>query len=443
MFRPIIKFFDFLFSFVLITVFLFVIGTAIILSVFRRPKKGHIRDIVQLYISIIDFRESVLSTYKEDILLDGFIRRAFSYHFDFDRKKSDEANITNDIYMCNFSVHPDNIFTRLGLTRTIACLVEIKAFFMMLKTILKENVNIIRAHDPHLLGFNAFALSRLTNRPFIVQVCSNYELKDRRAKGLTFKPFMFQVLERWFERTIMRAADTVMTDREHYRSFGLIPKDIPDEKYANIGFFVDKIHYTANEPKNNLRSELGIAATQEVLLYVGRLVEVKYPFDLLRMFKVVLESKKDTLLLIAGDGTLRENMEKMADENGIRKNISFLKQLPQDKIRDLYYISDVVCFTSAGFTMIEAALAKRCIIAYDFEWHSEFIGKNERGILIPFGDYNKFAEEVLDVLANPGLRNKLGENAKSYALKNYSRERSVDEEIGFYRNIFKRRGYEL
>ena len=52
----------------------------------------------------------------------------------------------------------------------------------------------------------------MTKTPFIVQICSNYELKDRSAKGLTFRPFRFKIVERWLERAMMRSADMVMTD---------------------------------------------------------------------------------------------------------------------------------------------------------------------------------------------------------------------------------------
>jgi len=438
MFKIPVKFFDFIASSILAGAFLLSTGMMIILPGFRKKKRRDIKEVTALYISNLDFRKSVLSTYREDMLLGGFIKRVYCYYFDFDRKTDENVYVGKNIYLNNMSVHPDNAFTRAGFKKTVGCVVVIKTFFTMLKTVREKGVNIIRAHDPHLLGFNAYLLSRLTRVPFVVQICSNYELKDRKAKGLAFSPFMFQTFERWFERAIMRGADMVMTDREHYRSFGLIPKDIPDEKYANIGFYVSKIHYTSPGAYCDLREELMIPREKKILLYVGRLAEVKYPLDLLKMFGQVLKSRKDVLLLLVGEGILKNDMKKKAEQNDFKGNILFLPKVPQDKIRDLYYTADLTCFTSAGFTMIEAALAERCIVAYDFEWHSEFIGKNERGMLVPFGDYHKFAEEVLGLLENPRLREKLGKTARSYALKHYSKKNSIEKELNLYRDIFEK-----
>jgi len=440
MYKKIMAFLDFITSLIVTGLFLLGMAAMLVFARFKKESRGNIKNITQLYISIINFEESVLSTYKRDILLDGFIEKAFCYHFDFDKKSDTRAHIDKNICMNNISVHPDNAFTGAGFRKTMACLVEIKVFFAMLKVMRKEGVNIIRAHDPHLLGFNAYLLSRLTKTPFIVQVCSNYEIKDRGAKGLTFRPFMFKALERRFERAIMRSADMVMADRENYRIFGIIPKDIPDNRYANIGFFVDESHYVSSASRKSLRGDLGIPGDKKILLYVGRLCEVKYPLDLLKMFQQVLSREKDAIFLLAGEGVLENDMKAFAKQNEIEKSVFFLGKLPQDKLKDLYDAADIACFSSAGFTMIEAALAERCIVAYDFEWHSEFIGNNDRGILIPFGDYSRFAKEVLKALADSELRQKLGKEARSYAIKHYLRKDSIRKEIGFYKSIFKKRG---
>ncbi len=82
-------------------------------------------------------------------------------------------------------------------------------------------------------------------------------------------------------------------------------------------------------------------------------------------------------------------------------------------------------------------------MAYDFEWHAEFIGANERGVLVPFGDTGRFAEEVLRALDDPNLCLGLGKAARAYALTNYSREAAIEKETNFYKKVFKRRGYRL
>src|SRR3989338_10822632 len=117
--------------------------------------------------------------------------------------------------------------------------------------------------------------------------------------------------------------------------------------------------------------DLGIPDDKKILLYVGRLEEVKYVLDLVKMMSELSKVRRDAVLLIAGDGALRDEMRDMAGRLGVSGAVKFLKRLPQEVLKDLYYTADIACFTSAGFTMIEAALAERCIAAYDFEWHGE------------------------------------------------------------------------
>src|SRR3989304_2624467 len=72
---------------------LFLLAAAILLVVskivpFRRKDYRQIRE---LYLSIVDVRETVISTLKEDILLKGFKKKIFLYHFEFE-KTGDEAS---------------------------------------------------------------------------------------------------------------------------------------------------------------------------------------------------------------------------------------------------------------------------------------------------------------------------------------------------------------
>jgi len=440
MLKSVMKFLDLLSGVILSVIFIVVGFSLVLISVFKREKKRY-AGIIELYISIIDFRESILSTQLDDILLDGLVKKAFCYHFDFDKTHDEDVGLSENIRLKIISVHPENLFTRFGFLRSMACLVEFRSFFDMLKTAKREGVNIIRAHDPHLLGFNAFLLSHILKVPFIVQVCSNYELKDRAAKGLTFRPFLFKTVERAFEKFIMKSSDLVLTDREHYRSFDLIPRDLTEGKYVNMGFYTDAVHDEPSERRGDLRKELGISNEKKILLYVGRLCAVKHTVDLVRILAEVSNIFRDIVLVVAGDGDLKDDMKKLAGELGLSDSILFPGKLPQNKLPDLYNTADVVCFTSAGFTMVEAALAAKPIVAYDFEWHDEFIGNNKRGVLVPFGDHRRFAEEVVRLVRDDVLRKKYGEAARSYAIANYSRMASLEKERDAYRNVFKKRGF--
>src|SRR3989338_4972621 len=199
-----VKFVDSALSLLLAAFFISVVGILLAISKFRKEGKRRIREVVQLYITIVDLQETAIPDQRQDVLLDGFIDKTFCYYFDFEKRRDEHAFVDRNMYIRTVSIRPDILFTRMGFRKVVAYLIAVKTFFAMLKTPFHEDVNIVRAQDPHFLGFNAYVLSRLLKAPLIIQVCSNYEIKDRQAKGLTFRPFAFQVFEKWFERSMMR-----------------------------------------------------------------------------------------------------------------------------------------------------------------------------------------------------------------------------------------------
>ena len=66
------------------------------------------------------------------------------------------------------------------------------------------------------------------------------------------------------------------------------------------------------------------------------------------------------------------------------------------------------------------------MVAYDYEWHHELIGKNdERGYLVPYRDYQKMAEKVLYIFSHPEESREKARLAREFTLEHYSKERVV------------------
>jgi 1,2-diacylglycerol 3-alpha-glucosyltransferase len=55
------------------------------------------------------------------------------------------------------------------------------------------------------------------------------------------------------------------------------------------------------------------------------------------------------------------------------------------------------------------------VLAYDISSASEIITHQKNGILVPFNDENKFAEEIIELIQNPQNKIRLGKNGKEFA----------------------------
>ena len=98
------------------------------------------------------------------------------------------------------------------------------------------------------------------------------------------------------------------------------------------------------EKREAVRAELGIAEDAFVVLHMGRFVEQKNHRFLLDIFAGLLKQRPDAVLLLAGDGPLRQEMEGKAASLGIADHVFFLGQRPDADA--LYSAADIFCLPS-------------------------------------------------------------------------------------------------
>lgn len=76
--------------------------------------------------------------------------------------------------------------------------------------------------------------------------------------------------------------------------------------------------------RERARAELGIAPTAPVVGHVGRFSPVKNHAFILEVFAALLGQRSDAVLLFAGDGELRSDVKRRAEELGVSGSVRFL-----------------------------------------------------------------------------------------------------------------------
>ena len=132
----------------------------------------------------------------------------------------------------------------------------------------------------------------------------------------------------------------------------------------NNGIDANKFVYTS-EVRQKQRRELGLAE-QFTLIHVGRFEEQKNHKFLLDTFEKVLQKKPDAVLLLVGDGTLRQKIEQQAIQRKIADHIQFLGV--RADVHALLQAGDVFVFPSQyeglGIVAVEAqAAGLPCVIS--------------------------------------------------------------------------------
>lgn len=114
-------------------------------------------------------------------------------------------------------------------------------------------------------------------------------------------------------------------------------------KVLNNAIDVDKFAYNP-ETRKRLRYELNIDEDTLVIGHVGRFMYQKNHDFLIDIFKEIHKERKKAILLLIGDGPLRQTIEEKVKNFNLQDNVKFLG-LRKD-MKDLYNVMDVFVLPS-------------------------------------------------------------------------------------------------
>lgn len=388
-----------------------------------------------LSFAICDLISNKYSSMLEDALLNGYISRHYYIYLDFGNRYDRFEKIDDKIFFYSIAAHPDNALYNSGFTMISMLFTELKVLTTAFRIARCENISFIKAHDPHLLGLNGLMVSRWFALPCVLHMNSDFGMKYQ-GTGKTSAPiFISRGLEKLFESAMINLYDLVMADRKFYSRSASFPERSL-KKYRAFGVRVDSAHYTDPGVRRDLKSVLGLGG-KKILLYVGRLHPVKYPDDAIKAFAIIKRSVDDAVLLVVGSGVLEEPLKRMVQQEGLQDSVLFLGPKKYEELIDLFYTADLLLAPHGGVTLVESALASTPIVAYDFDWHAEFLEDGKMGYIVPFRDVKTLAEKTVKLLKDETLCEDMGLYARKIAVSNHSRERSLDAEKRLYESIVR------
>ena len=181
---------------------------------------------------------------------------------------------------------------------------------------------------------------------------------------------------------------------------------------------------------SNLKSEK-FKKDKFVFLTVGRLVPIKnISLQIKAMAKLAKGDSplaEEVELWIVGDGPEKENLIRVADEQGVKDNIKFFGR--RENVDDFYANADAFLLTSNsegwGMVVVEAATHGLPIIMTDVGLAGEIIKNGESGIVIPVGNQAKLEEAMIRIIGDEDLRRRLAEGAQSAIEKMPSKEETL------------------
>ncbi len=158
-------------------------------------------------------------------------------------------------------------------------------------------------------------------------------------------------------------------------------------------------------------------------LYAGRLEERKGVRDLLEAWKRTVARFGGARLAIAGEGPLREELERLARELGVEKTIAFLGF--QEQAADCLAAADAIVLPSLGMecsplVTLEAMALGKPVAATSLPGLAEQIDHGVTGYLVKPGDAAALSRALVRLLIDRERRERMGAAARESWERLYS-----------------------
>ncbi len=158
--------------------------------------------------------------------------------------------------------------------------------------------------------------------------CGERQIVSMRTQESAFTPNLFKKI---YTGRSLRRCDRIVAVTEMARIDAIRFFRVPEDKIVTIHNAIDQ-SVPSGEPDPRYRA---FAASRRLILHAGRLIPVKRQDLLIRAFAAARRGREDLGLVILGDGPERENLQRIAGEEGLAEEVFFAGYVsdPQSYLR--------------------------------------------------------------------------------------------------------------
>jgi glycosyltransferase involved in cell wall biosynthesis len=262
-----------------------------------------------------------------------------------------------------------------------------RALVRLVHLLRREKVSVLHAHcfDPTLFGLVA---ARLAVTTFVfTRHHSDHNLRLGKRWHTRIDAWCGRRADRVI--AVSDATSRVMTDVER----------VPERKVVTVYNGADSLPRPSPETVEALRRELGLG-DEAVCLMMARLHEEKGHRVLFDALPGVLPHVGPLVVLLAGDGPHRDQLEAEIRRRGLDSVVRFLGR--RHDVPELISLSSVVVLPSLaesfGFAALEAMGLSRPVVATRTGGIPEVVEDGRTGLLVPPGDADGLAVALSRIL---------------------------------------------
>ena len=316
------------------------------------------------------------------------------------------------------------------LSREISLRKDLIAFWKLYRLIKKEKPDIVHTHLAKAGTLGRIA-AKLAGAPLTVHT----------FHGNLFHEYFDSIKSKLIlnlERLLMRVSTRIIAI-SHSQEKELLEYRIGDpRKISCIPLGIELEPFLTSEDNRGIfRGELNLDNEIPLIGVVARLVPIKGHIYFLKAAKIVSEGFPEARFIVIGNGELREELENLASDLGIKKRVIFCGF--RNDLVNIYADLDIVVLSSLNeglpVSIIEALAAKKPVVATDVGGVKELVEDKVTGVLVPKQNPQRLAQGIIYLLKNPQKALRFGENGRKKVYPAFDYTRLVSDIEGLYENL--------
>lgn len=305
------------------------------------------------------------------------------------------------------------------LRREINPLFDLFAFIKLFRLIKQNRFLLVHTHSSKS-GFIGRLAARAAGAKCVVHTVQGFAFHEFSSR---LSIFVIGLME----RIAGLVTDRIIFVNQFDRKIAQRMKLAAVEKMVTIPNGVDLSQFSPDSPAHVPADLVGIETSGGIVGMVARLWEQKAPQDFIRSIPVVVNTVPDAKFLVIGDGHLKDRLVRLSQELNVSDKVLFLGW--RQDVRALLKILDVFVLTSLweglSVSILEAMASGKPVVATNIKGNNELVIHGETGFLVPAQNPQQVGENVLNLLMNRTLAQKMGLKGYQRVQKNFSIENTV------------------
>lgn len=304
----------------------------------------------------------------------------------------------------------------------------------------KLRPQIVIAASAYVSALPALVAARRTGVPFVYEVRGFWEItRVSGSRALESDP-LFRI-ERALETHVAGHADQILTLTGAMRD-ELGRRGISKDKVTLAPNSCDPTRFTPRPRNTELAAKLNIPPDVAVIGYIGTFVQYEGLDDLAHACARLHAKGIDFRLLVVGSentgntarGSIAEKIARIAKDSGFADKLIMPGRIPHDAVESYYDLIDIAPFPRkpqpvtemvSPMKPLEALAMKKAVLVSSVQALTEMVQDGQTGLVFEKGNLDSLTDALARLIADPALRQRLGEAGRKWVEANRSWRRTA------------------